>query len=217
MIVLVATQVFLLILFILLIAKSHVKATQGKALIRTGFGGPRVTIDTGIFVIPILHKVEEIDISLKTIQLSEVIQTSDNQLVEIQADFYIRIYNTKETIIKVAQTIGCERTSNQEALEELFKSRFIDATKAVTAQFRLEDLRHERETFKNHILNTIGQDLNGYQLDDCAILNIKKAHQPNFKEIAFVLLDDERPLEKGEKVYVVDKINDGKSYIVRRI
>lgn len=33
----------------------------------------------------------------------------------------------------------------------------------------------------------------------------------------FVLIDHKTPLEKGEKVVVVDKINGGKSYIVRRI
>jgi uncharacterized membrane protein YqiK len=43
--------------FILLVARAHKKVPQGKALIRTGFGGAKVALDSGIFVIPILHKV----------------------------------------------------------------------------------------------------------------------------------------------------------------
>lgn len=43
--------------FLLLIASAHKKVPQGKALIRTGFGGAKVALDSGMFVIPILHKV----------------------------------------------------------------------------------------------------------------------------------------------------------------
>ena len=52
------------------VAQTHRKVPQGKALIRTGFGGAKVALDSGMFVIPVLHKVEEMDISLKTIPTS---------------------------------------------------------------------------------------------------------------------------------------------------
>lgn len=78
-------------------------------------------------------------------------------------------------------------------------------------------MQREREAFKKGILQTIGTDLNGYILDDCAIEYIRSKPSPNLGQAVFVLLEENQSLKKGEKVIVVDQINDGKSYIVRKI
>lgn len=210
-------QLCILLGFFLLVAKAHKKVAQGKALIRTGFGGAKVALDTGMFVIPILHKVEEMDISLKTVIVEDEILTKDNELIQVKVLFYIRVNKDEKHVVEVAQTIGCERTSKQEAIEELFYSKCTDAVKTVGIGFTEKELRREREEFKKGILQTIGIDLNGYILDDCAIEQIRKVPNTNLGQAVFVLLEHEQPLEKGEKVVVVDQINGGKSYIVRRI
>jgi flotillin len=203
--------------FILLVARAHKKVAQDKALIRTGFGGAQVALDSGIFVIPILHKVEEMDITLKKLLIEEDVLTSANELVKLKIAFYIRVNKDAKYIIEVAQTIGCERASTDETIKELFYSKFVEATKTVAIGFTKKELQRDRDEFKKRILQTIGADLNGYILDDCAIEQIKTVPSPNLGQAVFVLLDHDTPLEKGEKVVVVDKINDGKSYIVRRV
>ena len=63
--------VVILVLFVglfALIVKCYKKVSQGEALIRNGFGGTQVSF-AGKFVIPILHKVEFMDISVKRIEI----------------------------------------------------------------------------------------------------------------------------------------------------
>merc|ERR1711935_182316 len=66
-------------------------------------------------------------------------------------------------------TIGCIRASEQATLNSLFDAKFSEALKTVGKGFNFVDLYTEREEFKKGILKTIGTDLNGYVLDDCAI------------------------------------------------
>lgn len=158
---------------LILFAKTHKKVPQGKALIRTGVSGAQVALDKGIMVVPILHKVEEMDISLKTIEVhragSEGLICKDNMRADIKVVFFVRVNKNKDNIIEVAQTIGCQRASRQETLNNLFDAKFSEALKTVGKGFDFVDLYTEREDFKKEIIKTIGIDLNGYVLDDCAI------------------------------------------------
>lgn len=155
-----------------LIVKTYRKVTQGKAMLRTGAGGAKVTF-TGMFVIPILHKMEIMDITLKTVVIERMAKDGlickDNMRADIKVAFFVRVNKTSEDVIQVAQSIGCSRASDQKALVELFDSKFSEALKTVGKQFEFVELYNSREKFKHEILNIIGTDLNGYILDDCAI------------------------------------------------
>lgn len=158
---------------LVLIARAHRKVPQGKALVRTGIGGVQIEYDSGLIVIPILHRVEEMDISLKTIEVhragSEGLICKDNLRADIKVVFFVRVNKNKEDILEVAQTIGCSRASDQTTLNNLFDAKFSEALKTVGRQFEFESLYSERNEFKKAILGIIGTDLNGYSLDDCAI------------------------------------------------
>ncbi|MHC4119306.1 MAG: flotillin family protein, partial [Planctomycetota bacterium] len=54
--------------FLALLLKCYKKVAQGQALIRNGVGGTKVSF-SGKFVIPILHRVEYMDISVKRIEI----------------------------------------------------------------------------------------------------------------------------------------------------
>jgi flotillin len=158
---------------IILIARTHKKVPQGRALIRTGFGGIKVAFDSGMFVIPVLHKVEEMDISLKTIEVNRVgvegLICQDNMRADIKVVFFVRVNKEPDDIVEVAQTIGTARASDQITLNNLFDAKFSEALKTVGKQFDFVELYTVRNQFKVKILETIGTDLNGYILDDCAI------------------------------------------------
>ncbi len=149
------------------------KVAQGQALIRTGSGGTNVVFDKGMFVIPVLHMVEQMDLSVKTIEIARMnkdgLICKDNMRADIKVVFFIRINKESSDIIKVAQTIGCARASDPTTLNTLFEAKFSEALKTAGKRFDFVDLYDSREKFKQEILGIIGTDLNGYVLDDAAI------------------------------------------------
>ncbi len=149
------------------------KVHQGQALVRTGFGGTKVATDKGLYVVPVFHRVEVMDVSVKKIQIerlaTEGLICKDNMRADIKVAFFVRVNNEVEYIKKVAQTIGVERASRQETLEDLFEAKFSEALKTVGKKFDFIQLYESRREFRDEIVDIIGTDLNGYTLEDCAI------------------------------------------------
>ncbi|MGL1887610.1 MAG: flotillin family protein [Reichenbachiella sp.] len=162
----------LLIVGLIVIIQMFRKALQGQALVRTGMGGTKVSF-SGIFVVPVIHKMELMDITLKTIVIArtgkEGLICMDNMRADIKVTFFVRVNQTIEDVKQVAQSIGSTRASHQESLELFFDAKFSEALKTVGKNFDFVDLYSSRDNFKQDILNIIGTDLNGYVLDDCAI------------------------------------------------
>jgi len=157
---------------ILMISKWYKKASQGKALVRTGVGGTKISFN-GILVVPVLHRMEIMDISLKAIQIerrgAEGLVCRDNMRADIKVAFFIRVNKTLEDVIQVAQSVGCERSSDLQALNDLFDAKFSEALKTIGKKFDFVDLYNKRDDFREEIVNIIGTDLNGFVLDDAAI------------------------------------------------
>ncbi len=172
--ILIASGVALAVLLILLIAISRLfrKVEQGKALIVSKVRNVHVTF-TGAVVLPVLHKAETMDISVKTIEITRTGQEGlicqDNIRADIRITFFVRVNKTSEDVIKVAQAIGTERASDQGTLQELFNAKFSEALKTVGKHLDFVDLYTKRNEFRDRILAVIGTDLNGYSLEDAAI------------------------------------------------
>ena len=165
--------IFLFIVFIAIIAMFYKKIAQGQALVKTGFGGTAVAFDKGMYVIPVLHKVEIMDISVKKIEIERIssdgLICKDNMRADIKVAFFVRVNKSRDAIIEVAQTIGCERASHISTLNELFEAKFSEGLKTVGKQFEFIELYESRSEFRDKIITEIGRDLNGYTLEDCAI------------------------------------------------
>ena len=165
--------VIIVVGLLILLVKCYRKVPQGTALVRTGMGGARVSTSSGMVVVPILHRAEFMDISVKRIEIArqgeEGLICQDNLRADIKVAFFVRVNNTTHDILQVAQSLGCERASQQRALEELFDAKFSEALKTVGKKFDFVDLYNERDRFKEGIVQLIGRDLNGYVLDDSAI------------------------------------------------
>ncbi|WP_452598287.1 flotillin family protein [Pontimicrobium sp. MEBiC01747] len=164
---------FLVIVYFAIIAMFYKKVPQGEALVRTGFKGTKVATDRGMYVVPVFHRVEIMDISVKKIQIERLgndgLVCKDNMRADIKVAFFVRVNNEVEYIKKVAQTIGCERASDIATLEELFEAKFSEALKTVGKKFQFTELYEARREFRDEIVDIIGTDLNGYTLEDCAI------------------------------------------------
>ncbi|WP_299894886.1 flotillin family protein [uncultured Aquimarina sp.] len=177
-IVVVVSIVLLIILYFIIIAIFYKKIPQGESLVRTGFGGTAVAFDKGLYVIPVLHKVEIMDISIKKIEIERTgtngLICKDNIRADIKVAFFVRVNKSVEDIINVAQTIGCARASEIDTLRSLFDAKFSEALKTVGKKFEFVELYEARREFRDEIVNIIGTDLNGYVLDDCAIDDLEQ-------------------------------------------
>lgn len=175
MILLTAVGIFfgIIIIGLLVYISNYKKPAQGKAIITSGVRGTKVALEKGIMIIPSLERWEEMDLSIKTIEISRMqsdgLICKDNIRADIKVVFFVRIDKDPANIKKVAQSIGCARASDPVILRELFEAKFSEAIKTVGKRFDFVDLYDNREKFNSEIQNTIGEFLNGYKLDDVSI------------------------------------------------
>ncbi|WP_055467539.1 SPFH domain-containing protein [Streptomyces ardesiacus] len=148
------------------------KVEQGKALIVSKMRKVDVTF-TGQVVLPVLHKAEVMDISVKTIEITragkEGLICRDNIRADIRISFFVKVNKTVEDVVKVAQAVGTARASDRNTLQELFHAKFSEALKTVGKQMDFTDLYTKREELRYRIIEVIGVDLSGYHLEDAAI------------------------------------------------
>lgn len=169
-----AVGVFVLVMgVILMLARLYKKVKQGHAMIINKMGNEPVVTFTGGVVIPVFHKMELMDISLKTIEVdrsgSDGLICNDNIRADIKVGFFVKVNKNRDDVMKVAQAIGCERASNIATLEDLFSAKFSEALKTVGKSLEFEELYAKRDKFRDMIIDNIGTDLNGYVLEDVAI------------------------------------------------
>jgi uncharacterized membrane protein YqiK len=172
-IALIAIGSLILLGTLILFVRCWKQVSQGQAMIINKMRNePQVTF-TGAVVLPVIHKAEVMDLSVKTIVLErrgkEGLICADNIRADIKVTFFVRVNKTTDDVLRVAQSIGCARASQQETMEELFIAKFSEALKTVGKKMEFEQLYTQRDIFKDQIIQVIGKDLNGYILDDAAI------------------------------------------------
>ena len=170
--VLIAVALIVVLGLTIMVSRLFKKVEQGKALIVSKVRKVDVTF-TGATVVPVLHRAEVMDISVKTIEIArtgrEGLICRDNIRADIRITFFVRVNKTTEDVIKVAQAIGTDRASSEQTLQELFNAKFSEALKTVGKQLDFVDLYTKRNDFRDQIIEVIGTDLNGYSLEDAAI------------------------------------------------
>lgn len=151
----------------------YVKVPQGTALIvNTMKQVPSVSF-TGGMVLPVIHKKELMKISLVTLEIdrrsNQGLICKDNMRADITVAFYLRVNETAEDVLKVAKSVGVDRASDYDAINNLFNAKFSEALKTAGKAFDFVDLFENRVEFRDSIKSVIGDDLNGYVLEDVAI------------------------------------------------
>jgi flotillin len=156
-----------------MLSRFYRKVGPEEALVKTGWGGLKVITGSGMMVVPVAHRIEFMDLSVKRIEIkrqgSSGLICRDNVRADIEVAFFVRVNNETESIKEVAQALGCARASEKSALIELFDAKFSEALKTVGKKFDFVELYNERDKFKTEIIGVIGRDLNGYVLEDAAI------------------------------------------------
>lgn len=169
-----ASIVFLILMGMAILFKSfYVKVDQGTALIVNDMSSSPKVHFTGALVYPIIYKKELMKVSLITLEVDrrakDGLICADNMRADITVAFYLRVNETTEDVLKVAKSIGASRASDKEAVNQLFNAKFSEALKTVGKQIEFVNLFENRQEFREKIIQVIGDDLNGYVLEDVAI------------------------------------------------
>lgn len=174
MILTVIGSIFVFILGLFGLFKAfYTKVPQGTALIVNDLSSTPKVHFTGALVYPVIYKKELMRISLITLEVDrrgkDGLICKDNMRADITVAFYLRVNETQQDVLKVAKAVGTERASDRVAVNELFNAKFSEALKTVGKKFDFTDLFENRQGFRDRVIETIGNDLNGYLLEDVAI------------------------------------------------
>lgn len=167
------------LLMLVVAALCYRKPAQGQALIRTGMGGPFVSF-SGKIVLPLLHKAEFLDVTLKRLvierQGQQALTCKDGIRADVTAAFFIRINPAVEDVLKVVSKSGVSQAADAVVLKEIYAKRFNHALTTVASEHDYETLT-DREVFKQKVMDSIGKDLDGFVLDVVAIDYLEKSKQ----------------------------------------
>ena len=92
--------------------------------------------------------------------------TKDRLRVDVQADFYVCVNNTADTISRAAQTLG-KKTLSPDQLKSLTEAKFVDALRAVAANMTMEELHEKCTDFVQKVQQAATEELskNGLLLE----------------------------------------------------
>ncbi len=145
----------------LIVSRLYRRATKELSFVRTGFGGQKVIMNGGALVLPVLH--DTILVNMNTLRLEvqrskeQALITKDRMRVDVQAEFYVRVKPTEESIADAAQTLG-QKTLKPMELKELVEGKFVDALRAVAAEMSMEELHEQRTDFVQKVQSAVTGD-----------------------------------------------------------
>src|ERR1700737_2251798 len=78
------------------------RSTKETAFVRTGFGGEKVVINGGAFVIPVLHEMTPVNMNVMRIEVrrgeTAALTPRDRMRVDLIAEFFLRVQPSAETV-----------------------------------------------------------------------------------------------------------------------
>jgi uncharacterized membrane protein YqiK len=181
-----AVVVVLFLLTVLaIVARLYRRSSKEVSFVRTGFGGQRVIMNGGTLVLPVLHEI--IPVNMNTLRLEvgrhkeQALITRDRMRVDVQAEFYVRVKPTVESIANAAQTLG-RRTMTPLQLKELVEGKFVDALRAVAAEMAMEELHEKRVDFVQKVQAAVSEDIlkNGLELESVSLTGLDQTSKEYF-------------------------------------
>ncbi|MCB1502322.1 MAG: hypothetical protein KDK07_21505 [Bauldia sp.] len=153
------------------------RSTKETAFVRTGFGGEKVVINGGAFVIPVLHEMSPVNMNVMRIEVrrgeSNALITRDRMRIDIIAEFFLRVQPTREAVSLASQTLG-RRAMQPEGIRDLFEGKFASALRAVAAELTLEEIHEKRSHYMKRVLDLASEALaqNGLVLENVSLVDV---------------------------------------------
>ncbi|NTF17156.1 flotillin family protein [Agrobacterium rubi] len=186
--ILIAAVIVLLIVgFGIMFSRLYTRATKETAFVRTGLGGEKVVLDGGALVFPVLHEVIKVNMNTLRLDVRRQAQnsliTKDKLRVDVQAEFYVRVGKSEESIGNAATTLGSKTTRPAE-LASLIEGKFVDALRSVAASMAMGELHEQRKQFVAAVQDAVQVDLkkNGLELESVSLTGLDQTAREYFNE-----------------------------------
>lgn len=157
------------------------RSTREVAFVRTGFGGEKVVISGGAFVLPILHEVTPVNLNVVRIPVSRTreaaVSTRDRMRVDVDAEFFVRVSQERDAVSAAASTLG-RRTLDHDGLGELLSGKFVGALRSVAAEMSIDEMHERREDMLARVEERARTALarNGLELESVAITDLDQTN-----------------------------------------
>lgn len=153
------------------------RSTKDISFIRTGFGGEKVVMGGGAFVLPILHDITEVNMNTLRLEITRAREksliTKDRMRVELTVEFYVRVKPEDQAVATAARSLG-NRTMHADQLKDLIQGRFVDAMGGAAATMTLEQIHENRAAFVKEVREEVADSLviEGLELESVSLTSL---------------------------------------------
>ena len=161
------------------------RASKEMSFVRTGLGGEKVVMNSGAFVLPVLHNTTPVNMKTMLLDIArgneQALITRDRMRVNVTAEFFVRVRPSAEAIGAAAQTLG-SRTLDMEQLRPLLEGKFVDALRAVAAERDMQQLHEQRIAFVQSVRDGLAEEIvhNGLELESISLTGLDQASREYF-------------------------------------
>ncbi len=186
--ILISAVIVILIVGIgIMFSRLYTRATKELTFVRTGLGGEKVIMDGGALVFPVLHEIIKVNMNTLRLDVRRQAQnsliTKDKLRVDVQAEFYVRVGKSAESIANAATTLG-SKTIRPDELSKLIEGKFVDALRSVAASMEMGELHEQRKQFVAAVQEAVQVDLkkNGLELESVSLTGLDQTAREYFNE-----------------------------------
>ncbi|WP_187972711.1 flotillin family protein [Aquibium microcysteis] len=166
-----------IVLGVLFLNRFYAKSTRETALVRTGLGGRRVLIDGGALSLPILHRIERINMRTTRLRIERQgaasLISEDRLRVDVAMEFHVRVDPSEAGVATAAQAFG-SKTFREEEMQGLIEGKLVDAIQSAVASRSMDELHEKRDAFVEAVSARLAPNLarSGLMLDSVSLVRL---------------------------------------------
>ncbi|MHC5036180.1 MAG: SPFH domain-containing protein [Planctomycetota bacterium] len=167
-VIMAAISAFMFISMVIAWKAFYKKATAALALVRTGMGGAAVFVDSGGFVVPIVH--EMVLVSMETMKIvadlkgDDGVVTGDHHRLDLKVEFFVRVPSRASAVLAAARAFG-EKAKEPSAIKAQVEGKLIAALRTVCSSKTLPELHADRDAFTDAMMKALEEELGGMGLE----------------------------------------------------
>ncbi len=161
------------------------RTTKERAFVRTGMGGEKVVINSGAFVVPVIHEITPVSLNLARLGVvaenGEALITADKMRVDVDAEFFVRVEPKEQAVSSAAATLG-RMTTQPDELSSFFAGEFLGALRSVASEMTMTEIHENRAGYVEAVRARASDAVakSGLTLDTVAIRNLDQTALEHF-------------------------------------
>ncbi|QDG51780.1 hypothetical protein FIV42_13800 [Persicimonas caeni] len=127
-------------------------------------------------------------LSTKTVEVpvqcvgQEACRTADNLKADVEVSFWVKVNRTREDVLRVVETHGCEKASDPEFVRSLFRRKFVETLRTVVRSLDYDALEREFPKIGEQVVRLLGPDLGGFVIEEFVVESCKATALEHYDE-----------------------------------